>query len=93
VKRVVGLPGEEVEVRSGRVYVDDIELDESYLKAEYQDHHSYGPVVVPRDSFFVMGDHRNSSNDSRHWGCVPRNNIFGKAIFRYWPVQKMGALD
>lgn len=93
IKRVVGLPGETVEVRSGVAYVDGRELDERYVRSDFFDYHSYGPFTVPADSFFVMGDHRNSSNDSRHWGCVPRENIFGKAVFRYWPVSKLGLLE
>ena len=93
IKRVIGLPGEIVEVRQGIVYVDGKPLQEHYLLSEYADYYSYPPVNVGGDSYFVMGDHRNSSNDSRHWGCVPANAIFGKAIFRYWPVSKMGLVD
>ncbi len=93
IKRVVGLPGEEIELRTGVVYVNGKELEEDYVRPEYFDFHSYGPVLVPDGSYFVMGDHRNSSNDSRHWGCVPERNIFGKAVFRYWPVSKLGLLD
>lgn len=93
IKRVIGLPGEIVEVRQGIVYVDGKPLQEHYLLAEYADYYSYPPVNVGRGSYFVMGDHRNSSNDSRHWGCVPASSIFGKAVFRYWPVSKMGLLD
>ncbi len=93
IKRVVGLPGETVEVRQGSVYVDGRSLNERYVLSKYVDRYSYPPKRVPWDSYFVMGDHRNSSNDSRHWGCVPLGSIFGKAVFRYWPVSKMGLLD
>ncbi len=93
IKRVIGLPGEVVEVRQGVVYVDGEPLSERYLFSEYVDYYSYPPVKVGWGSYYVMGDHRNSSNDSRHWGCVPASSIFGKAIFRYWPVSKMGVVD
>ncbi len=93
IKRVVGLPGEVVKVESGVVSVNGVQLRESYVRPEFFDYHSYGPVTVPPGSYFVMGDHRNSSNDSRHWGTVPRENIFGEAVFRYWPVSKLGLLD
>ncbi len=93
IKRVIGLPGEQLEVRSGIVYVNGEEVNEPYVRSEFFDYHSYGPVTVPPQTFFVMGDHRNSSNDSRHWGAVPRENIFGKAIFRYWPMSKLGLLE
>ena len=93
IKRVVGLPGETVEVRKGIVYVDGRSLNEHYVLSKHVDRYWYPPKRVPWDSYFVMGDHRNSSNDSRHWGCVPVNSIFGKAVFRYWPVTKIGLLD
>lgn len=93
IKRVIGLPGDRVEVRSGVVHVNGKPLREPYVRPEYFDYHSFDPQTVPEGSYFVMGDHRNSSNDSRHWGTVPERNIFGKAVFRYWPVSKLGLLD
>jgi len=93
IKRVVGLPGERVLIRDGRVYVDDVSLDEPYVPPQFLDSASYGPVVVPPKSYFVLGDHRNSSNDSRSWGCVPREYIFGKAVFRYWPLSRLGLIE
>jgi len=92
IKRVVGLPGETIEVRSGRVYVDRKEWKEPYVPPNYLDDLSYPPVQIPDDSYFVMGDHRDSSNDSRVFGPVSRQNIYGKAVFAYWPVDHFGSL-
>lgn len=93
IKRVIGLPGDRIEVREGIVYVSGERLYEPYVPAEYFDYQSAEPTVVPEGCFYVMGDHRNSSNDSRHWGPVPKKFIFGKAMFRYWPMSRMGVLD
>jgi len=91
IKRVIGLPGETVEVRSGVVYLNGEKLSEPYLAGEF-DNDSYPLQVVPPDHYFVLGDHRNSSNDSRDWGFVPEPNIFGEAVFRYWPLSKLGLI-
>jgi signal peptidase I len=93
IKRVVGLPGEMVEIRAGHVYVNDRELPDQYVPGEYLDGSNYGPHRVPDDSYFVMGDHRDSSNDSRVFGPVPRQFIYGKAVFAYWPVDHFGSLS
>ena len=92
IKRVIGIPGETVEIKGGVVFVDGRRLEEPYLRPEYLDH-DYHTSQVPEDQYFVLGDRRNSSNDSRNWGCVPRRNIFGKAVFRYWPVSKAGMIE
>jgi signal peptidase I len=92
IKRVVGLPGETVEIRAGRLYINGVELAEPYVPANYLDQSKYPPLVIPPDEYFVMGDHRDSSNDSRVFGPVPRQYIYGKAVFAYWPVDHFGSL-
>ncbi len=90
IKRVIGVPGDVVEIEDGQVYVNGRKLDEPYLLDEYRDHISRPREIVPANSFFVLGDHRNSSNDSRMWGFVDRSDIYGKAVFVYWPIDRMG---
>ncbi len=92
IKRVVVLPGETMEIRAGRLFVNGAELKEPYVPANFLDGSSYGPMLIPSDSYFVMGDHRDSSNDSRVFGPVSRQNIYGKAVFAYWPVDHFGSL-
>jgi signal peptidase I len=92
IKRVIGTPGDRVEVDHGTVIVNGKKLDESYVPEEYRDETSLPPRVIPPDEYFVLGDHRSSSNDSRSWGLVPRRFIYGKAVFVYWPLDKLGLL-
>ena len=92
IKRVVGLPGETVEIRAGHVYVNGRELPDQYVPSGYLDGSNYTPRRIARDEYFVMGDHRDSSNDSRVFGPVPRSYIYGKAVFAYWPVDHFGSL-
>lgn len=92
IKRVVGLPDERVSIREGRVFVNGKPLTESYLPPNYLDHENYPPAYVEPDHYFVLGDHRESSNDSRVWGTVDRKYIYGKAVFVYWPMDKLGML-
>lgn len=93
IKRVVATPGDVVEIRNGVVIVNGIEVQEPYLKQEFRDRESYRKTVVPPEQYFVLGDHRNSSNDSRNWGFVPKSLIYGKAIFRYWPMSRLGLVE
>lgn len=92
IKRVIGTPGDRVEVDHGTVIVNGKKLDESYVPEEYRDDASLPPQVIPPDEYFVLGDHRSSSNDSRSWGLVPRRFVYGKAVFVYWPLDKLGLL-
>jgi len=92
IKRVIGLPGDTVEVDDGVVFVNGKKIQESYVPDEYRDHISSAAMKVPGDNYFVLGDHRSSSNDSRSWGTVPRPLIYGKAVFVYWPIEKLGVL-
>ena len=101
IKRVIGLPGDRVRIVSGQVFVNGRVLEENYVPREYRDTVSWPPAApgeapderqVPADHYFVLGDHRSSSSDSRSWGWVPRANIYGKAVFIYWPFDKIGRL-
>ncbi len=93
IKRVIGLPGEYIEVRQGRVLVNGKRLMEPYVPPQFADSGSYGPITVPVDEYFVMGDHRVSSNDSRMFGPVENKYIYGKAVFAYWPVDHFGSIS
>ncbi len=92
IKRVIGLPGDTVAVEDGYVIVNGKKLVENYVPAEYRDDRSYPPRIVPTDEYFVLGDHRVSSNDSRAWGFVPKNYIYGKAVFVFWPPEHIGSV-
>jgi signal peptidase I len=92
IKRVIGVAGDHVGINEGRVYLNGKLLVEDYVPRMYQDDRSYPEVVVPPDSFFVLGDHRSLSNDSRDFGPVDSSYIYGKAVFGYWPMDKVGRL-
>jgi len=93
IKRVVGLPGETVEVRNGKVYVDDILIDEPYVIVDNADRRSFASQEIRPGHYFVLGDNRRGSNDSRSWGLVPERYIYGKAFVRIWPMKDVGAVD
>ena len=92
IKRVIGLPGDSIEVDDGYVIVNGRKLVENYVPPDYRDDRSYPLHIVPPSEYFVLGDHRVSSNDSRAWGFVPKNYIYGKAVFVFWPLDRMGAV-
>ncbi|MGA3103291.1 MAG: signal peptidase I [Terriglobales bacterium] len=92
IKRVIGIAGDRIRIDNGQVYVNGELLDEDYVPNDYADARSYGEIVVPTNSFFVLGDHRSMSNDSRDFGTVNERYIYGKAVFGYWPMEKLGRL-
>jgi signal peptidase I len=86
VKRVIAEEGDTVKITDGRVFVNDLPLDDSYVPPEYRSHDDWGPQVISDGYYFVMGDHRNNSSDSRHWGMVPKRYIIGRVQVRWWPI-------
>ena len=86
VKRVIAEEGDSVRIVDGRVYVNDIPLQDDYVAAEFRSHDDWGPQIIPEGYYFVMGDHRNNSSDSRHWGMVPKKYIIGKVQLRWYPM-------
>jgi signal peptidase I len=92
IKRVIGLPGETVEVRAGvGVFIDSKLLDEPYIAT--QPNYYFGPKEVPQGSYFLLGDNRCESEDSHVWGMCPDENVIGRALFRYWPVVRIGSIE
>jgi signal peptidase I len=92
IKRVIGIAGDHIRIEDGQVYVNGEAIAEAYVPNDYADARSYREIVVPRNNFFVLGDHRTMSNDSRDFGPVNERYIYGKAVFGYWPMEKLGRL-
>ena len=86
VKRVIAEEGDQVRIVDGRVFVNDVPMQDDFVPPEYRSHDDFGPSVIPEGYYFVMGDHRNNSSDSRHWGFVPKKYIIGKVQLRWWPI-------
>jgi signal peptidase I len=92
IKRVIGMSGDVIRIERGHVYVNGIKLNEDYVPRDFVDGRSLGQVIVPDHAYYVLGDHRSMSNDSREFGPVGDEYIYGKAVFAYWPVDKAGRL-
>jgi len=90
IKRVIGMAGDHIRIDAGQVYVNGEPLEEGYVPSEYTDERFYPDIVVPPHCYFVLGDHRSMSNDSRDFGSVNQSFIYGKAVFVYWPLDKLG---
>ena len=86
VKRVMAAEGDQVAIKDGKVYRNDVLMDDSFVPPEYRSHDDWGPRVIDEGYYFVMGDHRNNSSDSRHWGLVPKKYIIGRVQLRWWPL-------
>ncbi len=92
IKRVIGLPGDDLRIDHGKVYVNGTSLHESYVPKRFADDRSQPEMTVPQHEYFVMGDHRSISSDSRDFGAVNRDLIYGKAAFVYWPMDQAGVV-
>ncbi len=90
IKRVIGLPGDRVAVKAGQVLINDQPLAENYLKD--LPNYEMAPVTVPAQQYLVLGDNRNNSCDGHYWGFVPQENMIGKAIVRFWPLDRAGQI-
>jgi signal peptidase I len=86
VKRVIAKYNQRVRIVDGKVYVNEVPVDDSFVPEQFKSHDDWGPEIVPEGYYFVMGDHRNNSSDSRHWGFVPKKYIIGRVQLRWWPV-------
>lgn len=86
VKRVIAAENDQVRIVDGKVYRNDVLMDDSFVPQDFRSHDDWGPQVIPEGYYFVMGDHRNNSSDSRHWGFVPKKYIIGKVQLRWWPL-------
>jgi signal peptidase I len=93
IKRIIGLPGDTIEVKEGQVFVNGNVIKEPYLDRENLPKYQYGPVTVSQGSYLVLGDNRNNSYDSHYWGFVPREKIIGRAIVRFWPFDRVGGIS
>jgi signal peptidase I len=92
IKRVIGLPGDDIRIEHGRVYVNGKQLQEAYVPMRFTDDRSQPEMVLPANQYWVMGDHRSISSDSRDFGPVDRDLIYGKAAFVYWPMEQVGVV-
>lgn len=92
IKRVIALPGDRLRIEDGRVFVNGKRLQEPYVPNRFTDDRSEAEMVLPADEYFVMGDHRSISSDSREFGPVDRSLIYGKAVFVYWPMEQVGVV-
>jgi signal peptidase I len=94
IKRLVGLPGEKLEVKDGSVFINEkpVEYPAGMRETMVPDYANFGPVAIPADSYFVMGDNRAASADSRYWGFLPKQNLIGPAFLRIWPLAKLGLI-
>ena len=92
IKRVIGLPGDTIRISQGRVFINGIPISEPYVPRRYEDTRSMGELIVPPGEYFLMGDHRSISSDSRDFGPVDRDLIYGKAEFIYWPADNIGVV-
>jgi len=97
IKRIIGLPGETIKIENGKVFINGLALDEVYIPNDFTTFagsfakEGYN-VLLPPEQYFVLGDNRQHSSDSREWGSVPEKNIIGRAAFRYWPVEELGSI-
>jgi signal peptidase I len=92
IKRVIGLPGDRVRIIQGQVWINGHPISEPYVPERYRDDRSYTEITIPPDHYFMMGDHRSISSDSREFGPVARELIYGKAVFVYWPAKDAGVV-